>query len=259
MPFSEMAIPIFCGPIVDNEFDVKINYGTSFPIAPNIFVTANHSVAEPQDKERYLAFGFEEDGRIRFTTIKAVDRFEEIDIAIVETHLSIPGMAIYKWLDGQADMITDIISVGYGFSLRAVDELKVFSQRAFKGYIISIVYFCDFQKKFNAYQLSFRAPKGQSGASVFVRDLFSNVPQKSIIGVVVGNRVESITCGDSEGTHTEVIKEGKNTETVTTVEASQFAIVVPTTEILPLHSEILGKTVREYLLEKDLIVARPTV
>lgn len=256
MSFSDIVIPIFTGPIEDEKFDIKINYGTAFPIAPNVFVTANHSVSNPPAGQ-YIVLGYElEGGRIGVTAIKALDRFDYLDIAIVETYQSIPNTTLYKWYDGVVPMVTDVMTVGYAYSLNNFKEFNTFSQKAFKGYVVGIIpfRFFDQQNKFSAYELSFQAPKGQSGAPVLIRDLHSKIPNGTIIGVIIGSKRESIEFGDMVETHTETIEKGREIEIVRTIEATHFGVAVQSAEILPLYSEILGRTVREYLQEKDLIV-----
>lgn len=248
-------MPVFTGKIAQPTFEVAINYGTAICIGPNIAITANHSVADPPEGQELIIVSPTKKHAMSGAQIRNVDRFEKIDIAIVETEHLFENRRECYWYDGKCKDGEDVLSLGFAHSANYL-EFGSYHTKFYKGNIVSVVphRYWGHPEVSEAYELSFGVPKGQSGGPLVVREFHEQSAVDTIIGVVIGNRRLEIEVEKERETVVEITKTMKEIEIVRTVEVSHYGIAVPTTEILGLHSDILGTTIRGYLDSRGLLV-----
>ncbi len=117
--------------------------------------------------------------------------------------------------------------------------------RSLKGYIV-----CSYERKVlssekvKCYELSMHCPRGISGAP-----LLSNEKPGGLIGVVVGNANSEI-----EISYEEEAEEDENLKIIQRkTEIVRYGIAIQSCEIMELHSKLLGKKIKDHLIEYNLL------
>ena len=145
------------------------------------FVTAAHVVAGRN--QNHLAVNHFGHQTQQFSPIKNILVNEQLDSALLDVVVEEP-----KWIEpftgttGAVGYGSTIVSIGWPMDLLAPDA-NLETLRCFRGYIQRAFFYTHpGHKPYSAYELSFAAPPGLSGAPVFL----ANDP-KTLIGIVTEN------------------------------------------------------------------------
>jgi len=158
----------------------------------------------------------------------------------------------FEWLASELSVFDEVWSIGYPYGTHVVEEKHRIIQRAFTGTIVASP--GPYQpvgsniQPFNAYELSFAAPRGLSGAPLM--DGREPSQSRGVVGVVIGNSSSSMLVHQSE----ETISDGTSVQKVIQYESLTLGVAVACTSILPLRSRLLGSTVEEYLRGQGLVI-----
>jgi len=161
-------------------------FGTAFAIAPGVFMTAAHVVANALEHGR-LAIGGPAGGEGRPLGSAVVQRYEcfnDRDVALL--FCDVTGVTLLNaWLLHRVQVLTDLGAFGYPHAVTRsssnVERLDVVF-RAYKGHVITIRGFERLHDEPAIYEISCRFPEGMSGAPL----LLNQNGSLAVTGVVLG-------------------------------------------------------------------------
>jgi hypothetical protein len=140
-------------------------FGTAFPVAPGIFLTAGHVYENARAVAPVVGlcpFPREpQDSRIKAYVVSAAEVHGGIDLAV----LSCPDLEQLIPLPMSFDSLVeldDVRAAGYPYSIDTPRLTMVF--RAFQGHIVSIHQTPNLSAEPPSYEVSFQSPRGLSGA-----------------------------------------------------------------------------------------------
>lgn len=242
-PF-DYVFPIAGGVEKSNKEYILTNiFGTGFSVAENIFFTAGHVVQEIQAQELTVSIGINVENTIRHFPVTDVEVLPEIDLAILKTETSLKAAKQFRWNLKKLGMLQEVSAVGFPF---AVDfsESKAYV-RSFRGYIVSEHDWERLLTKPRVYEISFLAPAGLSGSPLLLMDI-----PPSVCGYIIGNsKIEIPVLRDIER-----ISEDKSKIIVERYEMSTFGISITIESIMDIKSQILGGSIKKFLVENELIL-----
>jgi len=231
--------------------------GTCFAIGGDYCLTAGHVVEAlagcPPDLGPVIAFrhqGRWATAEIRTTELLTADvglvRFAFMDSK------DMPRPVVLPWRLQMVPLLTTVKTIGYPYGLSYADGEVRFTTRAFLGHVVStrVKYKpVGYQgNPFCAYELSYVAPEGLSGAPLLCGD-----EPTVVIGLVIGNNESKILFHQDSY----VEKESEGEEAKTTVHEHyryhHLGVSVMSSEIANTRSELLGKSIGEHLKEHGLI------
>lgn len=245
MKSSEIVFGLYGGNAEGKDFHPKCLLGTAFYIGGDIFMTAGHVLKQAEDYE-LVTIGVKGEsieqkaGSLAFTGVGKSEIFEKIDIGLVRSYVNMrQNIHIPRWSLENLHYLDDIHTMGFPFGLDLPNNGVYL--RALKGYIVSSYQF-DIPNygETNCYELSIHCPKGLSGAP-----LLSNVEKGGLFGVIIGNSSSELEIFYEQ----EEDKESNTTNFYHKTETTKYGIAIDAREILPLYSNMLGKTIGEHLKE----------
>lgn len=227
--------------------------GTAFALGSEFMLTAGHVVDASLCGGQYeMVVGLRgPDGCFKSAVVVATERLEG-DVAILKVRFSVPGsdqwFNRFKWQERPLDPFELVRTVGYGYGMQVIDDKKAVVVRGFQGHVVSNLK--EFKpvgwtrESFRAYELSFTAPRGMSGAPLM------NVAGTAVVnGVVIGNSESKMLVFRSD----ERLTEGAGTSSVEHYEVMTLGVAVQTRVLLSQDSELLGGTVRDHLATHELL------
>ena len=137
-------------------------YGTAFPIAPGLFVTAGH-VADDARADGMIGLAhIGPEGGVRVSSVPDCEVFSGIDLAVMSCpDLSgLPAMPLD--FDHQLTLLDPAYAIGYPWSLDP--EWVTVVPRGFRGHVVTRRETYQLPAQPPGYELSFLTPKGMSGA-----------------------------------------------------------------------------------------------
>jgi hypothetical protein len=230
-------------------------WGTAFPIGANLFITAKHVIQAAlrtleTSTAQYLALGQPERDIINgnhewiFSTFGRYEMHEDLDIAIFELEESFDDVFVPAWASQGLNLLNDVVTFGYPHALDVTN--KVINVRGIKGHIIGTgkrLYLDD--PVFQAYELSFRAPRGLSGAP-----LLTDAPHIKVCGMIVCNGEYEMEVASHE-----VISEDGNKTIYTKVEVMHIGTAIQRSELIRASFDMVGGSIEEYLVQHQLLNA----
>lgn len=137
-------------------------YGTAFPIAPGLFVTAGH-VADDARADGMIGLAhIGPEGGVRVSSVPDYEVFSGIDLAVMSCpDLSgLPAMPLD--FNHQLTLLDPAYAIGYPWSLDP--EWVTVVPRGFRGHVVTRRETYQLPAQPPGYELSFLTPKGMSGA-----------------------------------------------------------------------------------------------
>ena len=230
--------------------------GTAFRIGGTLFMTAGHVVTTIKSSGMTGVVGvFDRNGREMRAL--AISRSEVIDgdVGIVETEAvdreSGESSESLPWSTRSIGHFDDLCSVGYAYGFYRSKDRNSIIQRVFRGYVVADP--VDFapigypRDGFAAFELSFAAPRGLSGAPL----ILDRAGVLQVAGVVIGNSQSRMPILERE----DVSDDGHERVIVQQYESLTLGIATQARAILDQRSELLRGTVREYLKSARLLGA----
>jgi hypothetical protein len=245
---------LVCPVILGNRLDetstsVKQILGTAFALGDNFYLTAGHCLPERKENEVFgLGYPLPESHGLGIVLVRQAEYFESHDLALLEAAMPVPFIKPQVWSFGNMNVLTEVWTAGYPHGLdSSIAEMGFVAQRAFKGHTVSHLphkrlpdgSFLD------VYELSFMAPKGISGAPLFLQS-----PEWFVVGVVLGmKQTDTNVVREIEATD-----EGKTVEFHWYVQRMTYGFAVTSKSLAPLHSGMLNMTIGDYIRSKNLVV-----
>jgi hypothetical protein len=236
---------LFGNRLAPKTVDIKQVYGTAFYIGNNLFLTAGHCLSSVEENQ-FLGVGYPQPPRTDLGLIpfKHAETFEDHDVGLVETVQEVPHVEAQKWSLDIATALHDVWTAGYPHALD-ISDMGYVAQRAFKGHTVSHIPFKRLKEGgfVDAYELSFMAPKGISGAPLISSE------SASILGLMIGMKETGMdVCREFEATD-----DGKTAEYVWYRQMMQYGVAITSRAIAKIHSEKLGMTIGTYLRQEGLV------
>lgn len=237
-----MFLPVLGGTLEDSGERVNVHeaFGTAFAIGGGMYLTAGHvvegalstplaSLASPEDEGK----------RWGMHPIRQQEVFSPCDVAVLDVPtLETPAL---PWHASLLMALTDVISFGYAYGLD--HQTRTLRLRAFKGHTVSARAFERLQANPTAYELSFQAPRGLSGAALVSAD------KTTIVGMVIGNSTtEMLVFSHRE----HLVDEGRDS-TIERFEALTLGVAVTAQSLLEIEFELLGGRLGSHLAEQGLL------
>jgi hypothetical protein len=241
-----LVCPILFGNRLNTEtVEIKQVYGTAFYIGNNLFLTAGHCLSKIEEGQ-FLGVGYPQPPKteLGLVAFKDGETFDEHDVALVETVTDVPHIEIQNWSLDVVTALHDVWTAGYPHALD-ISDMGFVAQRAFKGHTVSHIPFKRLTMGgfMDAYELSFMAPKGISGAPVF------SSGSTTILALMLGMKETGMdVCREFEATD-----DGKTAEFVYYRQMMHYGVAVTAQAIAKIHSKKLGMTIGEYLKQENLI------
>lgn len=221
-------------------------HGTAFTLGEGVFVTTAHVIEELETGNAPHLRQLTGTGVTDALPIRASDRLEYIDIGFLFVDTNSPPIPM---IDGSTFQREDVWSEGFAFGLDV--EAMLFSSRHFKGYIVSTKKYNNWQEidpsrtgapnwPMAVHELSFAAPKGQSGSPLFIDDEDGNT---SCIGMIIGNSKSSV----ATVSQSEVIGEGDTREVVEYHDFLYLGQSISSASMLDCRIGTLNRSIREHL------------
>lgn len=222
--------------------------GTAFRLSANYWMTAAHvarnfvECTEPNPQLILVLYG--PDGHFRPAFMERMELLSA-DTALLEVSYSVDGAEEWTpalpWDLGNAPAFYEVRAIGYPYGSSLVDDQLAISARGFQGYVVG--HNSRFQaeedgERFAAFELSFAAPKGLSGAALVTA---SSPPR--VIGLVIGNSEQSMMVFSNR----ELVEEKNETTIVERYEMLTLGIAVKASQLVQLQSTLLGTTIGEHL------------
>jgi hypothetical protein len=224
--------------------------GTCFLLGGPFYLTAGHVVAKRDDGYRpTVAFRKSEDDNWHAAEVVDVELLPD-DLAVIQLATkrdSAPESELaFPWLDATVAPLTDVWTAGYAYGLHAVRDQSRVLQRAFRGHVVADPREFEIPARardpFAAYELSFQAPRGLSGAPLLM-GFGRHISDQSIVGVVVGNSSSQMLVYAEE----DIDVSGTQTNIVQHWERLNLGLAVQGESILGRRSQLLGRSLREFL------------
>lgn len=246
--FSAVEVP---GEAYKIEGEVQ---GTAFALGAEYMLTARHVLVAASSGGQYqVVVGLQApDGFFKAARVADSEQLDA-DIALLKVDFVVPGSEgwfnRFKWREAPIEPFELVRSVGYGYGLQVIDDRRSVIVRGFQGHVVSRL--DEFKpvgwvgKPVPAYELSFAAPCGLSGAP-----LLNSQGNVVVHGVVIGNSESRMLVFRSE----ERVGESSGVSTVEQYEALTLGIAVQASVVLNQTSKLLGMSVREHLAAHGLIV-----
>jgi hypothetical protein len=225
--------------------------GTCFLLGGPFYLTAGHVVTRRDDDDYRATVGFLKSRSDNWHAADVVDvELLPDDLAIIQLATKGESAAdaelAFPWVDGTLGPLTDVWTVGYAYGLHTVRDRPMVLQRAFRGHIVADPAEFEIPARsrdpFAAYELSFQAPRGLSGAPLLM-GFGEHISDQSIVGVVVGNSSSQMLVYAEE----DVDVTGTRTVIVQHWERLNLGLAVQGQSILERHSQLLGQSIREFL------------
>ena len=215
-------------------------------------LTAKHVLVEASSRGHQIVVGLQAPNGF-FKAARVVQSEQlDADIALLDVEFVVAGsdrwFNRFKWREPPVEPFERIHVVGYGHGMYRVDDRESLVVRAFQGHVVSRL--DEFKpvgwagSAFPVYELSFAMPLGLSGAP-----LLNSQGAVFVHGVVLGNSEARMLVFRSE----ERLTHGAVVAAVEQYEALTLGIAVEAKAVLTQTSTLLGKTIREHLVEHHLI------
>jgi hypothetical protein len=232
--------------------------GTCFALGHETFLTAGH-VASNLPADGATTFGIV--GAYRPDSqqfVGAIVRDVEIlpnDIALLQVEYVLPEAQNWfhrlRWSTKPVIPLQAVKTVGYAYGIQRVGAKKAnIITRAFEGHVVAALEeflpVGETTDPFSAYELSFQAPRGLSGAP-----LFGSGNPPAVVGMVLGNSESRMLI--FRGDESEVKSDGTIVHHEQ-YEAMSLGLAVQAKAIFDIESRILNGTVGKYLAEKGLLI-----
>ena len=188
-----------------------ILHGTAFTLGMGVFMTAAHVVEELEDSDAPHLRRLSGKGMTQALPIRASSRLPDIDVGILHVDIDLPPVPM---ADSHEFQRKDVWTEGFAFGLDLVT--KTFASRYLKGHVVSTRKYNNWaefdlsrtgvhDREVFVHELSFPAPKGQSGAPLFVDD---EDGYSRCIGMIIGNSRSAVdTVSQSEVIEDGAVKE----------------------------------------------------
>lgn len=244
----EVVCPIVRGTRLDAQTIRVIQIdGTAFCLADNLYLTAAHCIPRDLKEPDFIGLGFPQPPKTDIGIVPFVhaETWDEADIALVEVAHPVPKSAPVKWRFDTVTALHDVWTAGYPHAMD-IAELGFISQRAFKGYTVSHLPFQRIgeEKYHEAYELSFKAPMGLSGAPLVSRE-----KGDPVIGIMIANRQTGLTVLDEE----EGTDDGEKKEIYYYKQVEHYGVAVSSGEIGKWRPKRLGMTIEDFVRERGLL------
>ncbi len=246
-----MLCNLVCPLIVGNRLDernteVKQIVGTAFSLGNNYLLTAGHCLPDLSENQVF-GLGYPQPGRheLGIVQVKRAEHFETHDLALLESAAPVPYLEVQKWSQQVATALAEVWSAGYPHALD-IAEMGFVAQRAFKGHIVSHLPHGRLADGsfLEVYELSFIAPKGISGAPLFLQ---GEIPL--VAGVMLGTRQT-----DMEITREfEASDDGRTAEFHWYIQRMHYGMALTSEALIKLRSDTLNMTIKEYLQSQGLL------
>jgi len=231
--------------------------GSCFAIGGDYGLTAGHVVEAlnvcPSDLGPVIAFRHQErwaTAEIQKTELLTAD-VGLVRFAFIES-MDMPCPIALPWRLQMMPLLTTVKTIGYPYSLSYADGEARFTARAFLGHVVStrLKYKpVGYQgHPFCAYELSYVAPEGLSGAPL----LFGDGPTV-VIGLIIGNNESKILVHHESCLEKESDGEEAKTTVYEHYRYLHLGVSVMSSEIAKTRSELMGKSIGEHLEEHGLI------
>ena len=227
--------------------------GTCFSIGGDFVLTAGHAVedllASPTHGAVVAFYG--PPGRFVGAEVAEAEVFD-CDAAILRLDHVVPAtrewFQVFRWTPAVLPLLTTVRSVGYAYGVQLAQGRHTIVHRAFQGTVVSSLSAYERPSggdPITAYELSFAAPRGQSGAPLFVGDSPSLVA-----GMILGNSESKMLVFESEER-----QEDGSVSRIEKYESLTLGLAAQSSHILAQRSEMLGTTIKEYLGAHGLLEA----
>lgn len=221
-----------------NEYLIKQIFGSSFSIGGKYFLTCAHVVKESLPEE-WHGVGFVEGDYWKVAMLLDYELMDSHDICLVKA--DVPDVSAFRWSIDTHPMLFGVRTSGYPYALSIPEG--ALSIRSFTGNIVSNPKFYKLKSTPRVYELPFQCPRGLSGGPLLTNN------KNEVTGIIIGNaKSEMMVFSDKE-----IINEGKTETIVERYESLQFGIALSASEIMDLHSNMLGMTVGEHLKKFGLL------
>ncbi len=221
-------------------------HGTCFCIGKPYFLTALHVVREAKTSEQSRIGYFEQLSMncVNMNDYEVCEEFPEHDLAIIKSEaIFTPDKKpkTFNWKGNELLIFEDVRAMGYPLGYDAVKGISI--GRGYTGTILCATPYERGELKTNCYELSFQAPKGMSGGVLV--DKWYNIH-----GMIIGNSEKSMTVFYEKREYED---EGKKVKQVEEVNQTTFiGLALKETQIFKINSNMLGKTIHDYLKEANL-------
>jgi hypothetical protein len=209
-------------------------FGTAFAIGGGMYMTAGH-VVEAALSTAMVTLAFPEDQGRGWGMYPVLDHeiFSPCDVAIIRAES--PHAVPLPWETPMLTVLTDVMAFGYAYGLD--HETHILRLRGFKGYTVAARAFERLPVRPAAYELSFQAPRGLSGAPLLLPD------STAIVGMVIGNSTTEMVVF-SQREH--VIEEGRET-LVERFEAMTLGVAIAASSLMAIEFGLLGGTLAAHV------------
>ncbi len=251
--FYHLAYPMFSGRlsrpgVYQIHGDIQ---GTCVSLGSDVFLTAGHVARELESqKETTLVGIFAADESHMWAA--PIENYEHLRCDLSVLRIERPAspyreqILTLAWSTEPLGWCDDVETYGYAYGLHKGSRTTVLL-RAFKGHVV-----CDptdftlAGETFHAYELSFSAPRGLSGAP-----LFTHRERLLAHGIIIGNSTSSMLVFDSQ----EVERSSREVVRVERYESLSLGVAVHGREILATKSRLLGGTIRDHLEAQNKLVS----
>jgi len=245
---NEFIFPLIGLKSINDALKLKNIYGTLSYVKNGFFVTAGHSITNSLECDK-IAVGFQNPDNIKEWKYEIIDDhelFDEIDIGIVHVGKIYKIFKSFKIRSIILPLLSDIYTLGFPHAIEIYDQKHVIKRRALKGYIVNAGIFRQLNINFQSYEISFFCPKGISGAPILSRLNNGNI---LINGYIIGSsNIETPVFEEKE-----VLNEGNEKTVHLKTETTKFGIAINAMELLKINSYIFQKSIRDYLIENELL------
>lgn len=223
------------GSTLPRAFEV---YGTAFPLGGDLLMTANHVIENVAATKKALLLGFVvgedvELPNLRVCKASLVHRWPDVDLAVFRA----PGLRLnpLNWRASILPVFHGVRTTGYAFGMNR--EALLVAPRGFTGSVVVSRPFERFPGQPWIYEVSFAAPRGLSGAPLFLSE------GPTVSGCIIGNSETKMLVFSSA----ELLKAEGETVRLEQYEALTLGVVVRADEILkqviePFHLSVEWST-----------------
>jgi len=160
-------------------------FGTAFAVAPGVFMTAAHVVANACAEGR-LAIGGPADSEghsMGAAVVERYERFDDRDVALLFSDVSAVTL-LNVWMVRRVQVLTDLNAFGYPHAVTWSSDGERLNVvfRAYKGHVITIRGFERLPDEPSVYEISCPFPVGLSGAPL----LLNQHGSLALTGIVLG-------------------------------------------------------------------------